>query len=132
MAELDDSYDLALAAASLRASSGDLHVLLRSLSELLSDALGDRLQVERAGGRFRKSDTIASVRVVLSGDQFDAIVDGTTVRCSVGHFSGGIKIRSESLSMEDWLVRLLGELKNEAAHNSAAQQALENIVIGGH
>jgi len=132
MAELDDSYDLALAASSLRASSTDLHALLRSLSELLSDALGDRLEVERAGGLFRKSDKIASVRVTLSGDQFDAVVDGTTVRCSVGHFSGGIKIRSENVAMEDWLVRLLGELKKEAANNSAAQQALENIVIGGH
>ena len=50
MSSLDDSYDLAVAAASLRASSGDLHALLRSLSELLADALGDRLRVERAGG----------------------------------------------------------------------------------
>ena len=132
MSSLDDSYDLAVAAASLRASSGDLHALLRSLSELLADALGDRLRVERAGGLFRKADKIASVRVTLSGDQFDAVMEGTTVRCTVGHFSGGIKIRSESMAMEDWLVRLLQELQKEAAHNAAAQNALENIVIGGH
>jgi hypothetical protein len=127
----DDSYDLALAASTLRSNSSDVHALLKALCGELSDTLGERLHVER-GGRLRRSDAIASVRVTLGPDAFDAVIEGSSLRCSVAHTSGGIRIRSETVDTEEWLVRLLGALKAEAAHSESAGQALENIVIGGH
>lgn len=132
MGPLDDSYDLALAASSLRSNSSDVHALLKALCAELSDTLGERLHVERAGGRLHKSEAIASVHVTLGPDAFDAVIEGSSLRCSVGHSSGGIRIRSETVDTEEWLVRLLGALKVEAAHSESARQALENIVIGGH
>jgi len=48
----DDSDDLRMAAASLRSNSSDVHILLKALCDELSDTLGDRLRIERAGGRF--------------------------------------------------------------------------------
>jgi hypothetical protein len=127
----DDSDDLRMAAASLRSNSSDVHILLKALCDELSDTLGDRLRIERAGGRFHKSDTISSVSIALAGSQFEAAVDGAALQCRVGHISGGIRIRSESVGVDEWLVRLLGALKDEAAHSETARQALENIVIGG-
>jgi hypothetical protein len=132
MAQLDDSYDLALAAASLRADSPDVHGLLRALCAGLTDALGERLHVQRGGGRLRKSDVITSVQITLANDQFDATIDGSLLRCTVGHLSGGIRIRSETVGMDEWIMRLLGALQAEAAHNESARQALEHIVLGGH
>ncbi len=131
MAPLDDSYDLALAASSLRASSADVHSLLKALAQQLTDALGERMSVQKAGGLFKKSDQIAALRISLSGDQFEAVVDGSRLKCTVGHISGGIKIRTETLDMEEWLLKLLEGLNLEAAHSESAQRALENIVIGG-
>jgi hypothetical protein len=128
----DDSGDLRMAAASLRANSSDVHILLKALCEELADTLGERLRIERAGGRFHKSEAIASVAISLAGSQFEASVEGATLRCQVGHISGGIRIRSEAVDVDEWLVRLLGALKNEAAHSDSARQALENIVIGGN
>jgi hypothetical protein len=128
----DASYDLSLAAATLRSNNGDVHALLTALCDELSDTLGERLDIQRAGGRFHKSDAISSVKIVLDGNQFEANVDGPALRCSVGHFSGGIRIRSESVDIEQWIVKLLEALKAEAAHSESARQALENIVIGGH
>jgi hypothetical protein len=128
----DDSYDLALAAASLRSSTTDVHVLLKALSDQLADTLGDRLRVQRDGGRFKKSGVITSLQVTMANDQFEAVVEGGTLHCVIGHSSGGIRIRSESLDMDEWLTRLLGALRDEAAHSEAARRALENIVIGGH
>ncbi|MHB1502469.1 MAG: hypothetical protein ACYCTL_00170 [Acidimicrobiales bacterium] len=127
---MDDSFDLNLAAASLRAELSDVHVLLKVLADQLAEAMGDRLDVGRAGGRFRKSDEIRSLRVSLGGDQFDAELSGSGLRCAVSHFSGGIRIRSEEVEMDAWVARLLGALKAEAAHSQAARQALENILIG--
>lgn len=128
---MDASFDLEMAAASLRADGGDIHVLVKVLVDQLSDALGPRLQVERGGGRFRKGDQIKSIRVLMGDDEFDAVIDGPALRCSVGHQSGGIRIRNESLSVDAWIARLLGALQGEAAHSQSARAALENLVIGG-
>lgn len=128
----DDSYDLSLAAASLRSNSSDVHILLKALCDELSDTLGERLRIQKAGGRLRKSDTIASVQISIGGNQFEATVDGPVLQCSVGHVSGGIRIRSEALDVDQWIVKLLEALKAEATHSESARQALENIVIGGH
>jgi hypothetical protein len=127
----DDSMDLELAAASLRADGSDVGILIKALADQLAEALGSRLEVKRAGGRFRKSDDIRSLRITLDEDQFDAEVDGGTLRCTVGHSSGGIRIRSEKVGVDDWLARLLVMLKAEAAHSQAVRQALESMVIGG-
>ena len=132
MTDTGDAFDLELAAAQLRADSGDVGILLKVLVDQLADALGPRLQVQRAGGRFRKSDEIRSLRITMEDDQFDAEVDGPTLRCTVGHSSGGIRIRSEKVDMDTWLARLLAALRAEADHSQAVRLALEHIVIGGN
>jgi hypothetical protein len=132
MTSMDDSYDLNMAAAMLRSNSTDLRLLLKALSEGLSDTLGDRLQVQRSGSRFKKSDVISSVQITMASDQFEAVVDGSDLRCTVGHFSGGIRIRNENVDVSAWIVKLLEALRVEAAHSDTARQALENLVIGGN
>ncbi len=125
-----DALDLSMAVSQLSSNSTDLRIMLKLLVSQLSDALGDRITVDRAG-RFRKSDEIKNVRIVLGDDTLEAAVDGGSVRCSVGHSSGGIRIRSEQVSMDAWLTRLLSTLQSEAAHSEQTRQALENIMIGG-
>jgi hypothetical protein len=128
---MGDSMDLELAAASLRADGTDVQILVKALADKLADALGNRLQVKRAGGRFRKSDAVQALQITIDDDMFDAVVDGTVLACTIGHSSGGIRIRSEKVGVDDWLARLLAALKIEAAHSTAVRQALENMVIGG-
>ncbi len=131
MAGPDDSFDLALAAATLRSNAPDVQALVKALCAQLGDTLGDRLRIERAGGRLRRSEDVAALHITLGADAFDAVVEGASLRCSVAHTSGGIRIRSETLDADAWLVRLLGALSDEAAHSESTRRALENIVIGG-
>ncbi len=131
MQDDDSSLDLNVAAATLRANSTDVHILLKALCDELAPVLDSRLKIERASGLLRRSNTITSVQIAMSNNVFEATLDGASVRCSVGHVSGGIRIRNEVVTMDGWLVRLLGALKDEAAHSDAARQALEHIVIGG-
>jgi hypothetical protein len=126
----DAAFDLSMAVSQLASNSTDLRIMLKLLVAQLSDALGDRITVERAG-RFRKSEDIKSVRVSLGDDTLEALVDGGIVRCSIGHSSGGIRIRSEQVGMDVWLTRLLSTLQAEAANSEQTRLALENIVIGG-
>jgi hypothetical protein len=129
---MDKSFDLELAAAQLRADSSDVRILVKVLVDQLSDALGPRLKVERTGGRFRKSEEVKALTITMEDDQFDAVVDGPLLRCSIGHSSGGIRIRSEKVDMDTWLNRLLAVLQAEADHSQAVRLALEHIIIGGN
>jgi hypothetical protein len=127
----DDSLDLDLLASSLEADAGDVRVLLRVLVDRLSGALGSRLKVDRVRGRlFKKSDEVQHVTIVLGEDQLDATVVGTGLECSVARSSGGIRIRSTKVSMQEWLRRLLGALRDEAASSQATREALESMLIG--
>ncbi|HVA52784.1 MAG TPA: hypothetical protein VNF05_04655 [Acidimicrobiales bacterium] len=120
-----------MAAAALRSNSADVHALLKALCSELSNTLGDRLRTQ-SGGRRHKSDEISSVQIAMANDQFEAVINGGDLRCTVGHVSGGIRIRNETVDTDQWITRLLQALRAEAAHSDAARLALENIVIGGH
>ena len=124
------AFDLSMAVSQLASNSTDLRIMLKLLVSQLAEVLGDRITVERAG-RFRKSDDIKSVRIILGDDALEAVVEGASVRCSIGHSSGGIRIRSEQVDMAQWLTRLLTTLQSEAAHSEQTRVALEQIVIGG-
>jgi hypothetical protein len=119
-----------MAVSQLASNDTDVRIMLKVLVAQLADVLGDRMVVERAG-RFRKSDEIKSVHVTLGDDTLEAAVEGATVRCTVGHSSGGIRIRSQQVGMDGWLTRLLSALQSEAANSERTRLALENLVIGG-
>jgi hypothetical protein len=129
-ADRGDAFDLNMAVSTLQSNSTDSRIMLKLLMAQLADVLGDRVRIENAGTRFRKSDEIKSVQIQLGNDTLQADVDGANVRCSIGHASGGIRIRSEQVGMDAWLARLLTTLNNEAAHSEQTRLALEHIVIG--
>jgi hypothetical protein len=130
-ADTDDAFDLDMAAAALRSDGTDVAVMLKLLVSQLSDALGGRLIVEREGGRFHKSEEVRSVQVSMGDDDLRADIVGGLLRCTVGHSSGGIRIRSAQVPVDQWLRRLLEGLQAEAAHSENARLALEKMVIGG-
>ena len=125
-----DGFDLDMAVATLQSNSTDVRLMLKLLVSQLSEVLGNRIQIEQAGGRIRRSDEIKSVQIILGDDTLRAEVEGAGVRCSIGHASGGIRIRSEQVGMDAWLARLLTTLNDEAAHSEQTRLALEHIVIG--
>jgi hypothetical protein len=127
---VDESFDLDLLASSLRADGSDVRVLLRVLVDRLAGALGDRLRVERSGGLLRRGNDVRRLTVDLGDDQLEAVVEGGSVRCTVGRSSGGIRIRTTKVTMDEWLRQLLGSLKTEAATSEASRTALEALMLG--
>ncbi len=126
----DPGLELATAVVQLQSAASDGQMLLRLLAEELGTTLGTRMTVERAGGFLRKSNQIKRIAIRLGDDDLEALSDGPSIRCSIGHGSGGIRIRSEQVSMDQWLTRLLTTVQAEAEQSESARQALENIVIG--
>ena len=131
MTDSSDAFDLDMAAAMVQSNATDVHIMLKVLAGQHSEVLGPRVVVDRAGGLLRKSNEVKALEVTLGDDVLRAQVEGGSVRCSVAHSSGGIRIRSESVDLDSWLKRLLTALQEEAVHSEGARQALERIVIGG-
>lgn len=125
----DSTLDVDLLASSLHADDSDVRILLRVLVGRLSDALGNRLELERSG-RFRKGDEIRRVAIQLGDDQLEAAVDRGSLVCTIARSSGGIRIRSTRVSVDEWIRRLLAVLREEAQTSQTTRQALESIVIG--
>jgi hypothetical protein len=125
-----DAFDLSLAVSQLASDGTDVRIMLKLLVSQLSGVLGDRMVVERSG-RFRKADEIKSIRITLGDDSLEATVNGGTIRCTIGHSSGGIRIRTQQVTMDTWLTRLLSSLQSEAANSEQTRLALENLMIGG-
>jgi hypothetical protein len=121
--------DLDLLASSLRAEGGDVRTLLGALVTRLSGALGNRMEIERAG-RFRKGDEIRRISIRLGEDQLEATMDRGALECTVSRSVGGIKIRTVRVGIDEWLRRLLGALRDEAETTQATRVALEALVIG--
>jgi hypothetical protein len=126
----DDGFDLDLAVSALASNSTDVRIMMRVLVNNLASTLGGRLVVERRGGLLRKSEEIRTVEVALGNDVLRAEIDGASVRCTIGHSSGGIRIRSDQVDMATWLKRLLGALQAEAKQSESTRLALEQIMIG--
>jgi hypothetical protein len=128
---MGDAFDLDLAASTILSGTRDVQALLKALAGQLQGALGDQVTVARKGGLLRKSDDVRALDATIGTEQFHAELHGTGVSCTIGHSSGGIRIRSEQCRMDEWLHRLLEALRAEADHSQTARQALENMVIGG-
>jgi hypothetical protein len=126
----DDGFDLDLAVSALASNSTDVRIMMKLLVNGLAATLGGRLVVERQGARLRKSEEIKDRPGRLGDDVLRAEIDGASVRCTIGHSSGGIRIRSDQVDMGTWLKRLLGALQAEAAQSESTRLALENIMIG--
>lgn len=124
--------DLELATTAILADNHDVRALLKLLARQLAGALGERVVVERQGGLLKRSDEVKSLRVSIGGEEFVAEVakGHGQVSTSIGHDSGGIRIRTEKVGADEWLARLLAELQKEAASNQAARTAIENLVMG--
>ena len=95
----------------------------------LGETLGTRLAVERRG-RFRRSDELSAVQVTLGNDVLRAEIDGASVRCTIGHSSGGIRIRSEQVDMATWLEAAPGCIAKGSRESETTRLALESIMIG--
>jgi hypothetical protein len=126
-----EPLDVDQAVALLQSNMTDVRILLKVLGGQLAGAVGpERLRVERAG-RLRRSEDVRALEVTMGDDDFRAEVQGAQLRCHVARRSGGIRIRNEQVTAEEWLRRLLSALRAEAAYSERARQALERIVIGG-
>lgn len=125
--------DMQLAAAAMLADNKDVKMMLRLLGKSLQESFGDAVELAHTSGGLlhHQAGEVRAITVHLGQDDYQADLESHPIRCTVGRTSGGVRIRNEQLTVEQWLGRLLSALKAEAVHNQAAGNALQSVIIGG-
>ncbi len=124
----DDTFDLV--AAGLRADGAELSMSVEVLARKLEQALPGAARVERHGGGLlgRGEKRVRLVRVELGSNLYQLTVDGQRVEGFREKQVGGIAIKREPLSPEEWIAALSADLRSEAQRSSQAREALERLL----
>jgi hypothetical protein len=117
-----------LLAASLRADAVDLKAFVEALAVKLSESFPARVRIERSGGRLRGKGGVRQLAVRLGDGEYQLASEGGQVVCTRKVIVRGIALRTEQLSLEEWIDRLAAELVAEAGKTESDRVALERML----
>jgi hypothetical protein len=122
--------DVELVAASLRATAGDLKTFVDVLANKLEAALPGRVLVERKSTRFLgKEKRVERIQCLLGEARYVlSMRDGIEARRAKE--VRGVVLKTEQLSLDEWLGSLALDLAGEARTNEQAQLALQQLLAG--
>ncbi len=127
----EETFDLS--AAGLRADGTDLRISIEVLASKLESSLPARTRVQRSGGGLlgRGAKHVRQIQIDLgsgSGTRYELAVEGERVEGFRERKSGGISIKREPLSPDEWVAALTAELRTEAQRSAEARSALEGLI----
>jgi hypothetical protein len=115
-----------LLAASLRADATDLRTFVEGLATKLELSFPERCRIERTGLLSKKR--VRKIAVELGDGRYELDNDDGIVvarRCSVVR---GISLKSEELSLEEWINELAAQLVAEADRSERDREALQRLL----
>jgi hypothetical protein len=126
-----DEVDLDLLSAGIRADATDTDSFFRVLATKLADALGDRVQIKREGGLFKRDKPAIGITVDLStnaGVVLEAVRKGSGIQCTVSKPVRGIVISSKPVGLPEWLDSLAKALADEARQSQQTWATLHGLL----
>jgi hypothetical protein len=123
-----DIDDFDLSAAGLRADGADLASGLEVLAAKLADALGAHTRIERKRKLLGKPGPVSVIEVRIGEWRYSLRPTSSSANASRMREVGGIAIKRESLSIDDWLAGLTRDLEAEAQRSADARASLERLL----
>jgi hypothetical protein len=123
--------DMDLLSASIRADAADTDSFFSVLASKLHDALGDKVQIKREGGLFKRDKAAVGISVDLAtgaGVVLEATRKGSTIECMVNRPVRGIVVSSKPCSLPEWIDSLTKALADEARHSAQTWKALHGML----
>jgi hypothetical protein len=123
--------DIDLLLASLRAGAADAHLFLQALDAKLEGALPGQVTVERHGGLFSRAHPVKTIALELGEHRYRIAEAGHgRPRAQRTRVVRGIALKTDELSVEEWLSSLAHELSDLAQSSERAREALERLLLG--
>jgi hypothetical protein len=123
--------DLDLLSASIRADAADTDSFFKVLASKLADALGEKVQIKREGGMFKRDKAAVGITVDLAtgaGVVLEATRKGGSIECVVNRPVRGIVVSSKPVSLAEWIDSLTRALADEARHSEQTWKALHGML----
>jgi hypothetical protein len=123
----EDSFDLD--AAGLRADGADVATYVEVLARKLEDALPAQTDVRRRSkGLLSREKVVDAIEVTLGEYRFSLLRRGGGVEATRAKEVRGIVIKREAVELDEWIGTLAAELRELAAGNAQAREALDRLV----
>ncbi len=124
-----DDLQFELLASSLRADTGDMKAFIEALAVKLEGALPQRARVERkADGLFSRTKHVQRISVELGENRYEIMHAAGQIQATVGKAVRGIVLKTEHLSLDDWIDQLSRELTVEANRSEQSRLALQRLL----
>jgi hypothetical protein len=128
---VDVEPDFELLAASLRSSSGDLKTFVEVLGVKLEHALPGRARVERRAPRLlSRQRQVHRIEVDFGEQRYLLAVHGAHVETRHATAVRGVVLKTDELSLDDWIDGVARELTSEARESEQSRLALERLLSG--
>ena len=125
-----EPLQMEMLAASLRADSTDNRAFLEALATKLSGSLPNQTTVIRHSSIFSREHPVKEIAVTMGDYQYRIGREKQgpimTQRAKVVR---GIVLKTEQISMDQWIDELAGALAHEAEHSAQARIALERFLL---
>jgi hypothetical protein len=127
--EESPSPDLDLVAAALRADLSDISAFVEGLAARLEQALPGFVEVKRAKQGFRGPKVVTEISFDSGGERLSLQRQGGRLLTTRSRSSGGIVLRTESIDTDAWLSALTGAVAEQAQRSERTRQALQQLVL---
>jgi len=125
-----EPLQMEMLAASLRADSTDTRAFLEALAAKLSGSLPNQTTVIRHSSIFSREHPVKEIAVTMGDYQYRIGREKQgpimTQRAKVVR---GIVLKTEQISMDQWIDELADALAHEAEHSAQARIALERFLL---
>ncbi|HTI13014.1 MAG TPA: hypothetical protein VL461_00385 [Dictyobacter sp.] len=119
-----------IVAAALRADTADIKVFLEVLATKLTGALPERTQVIRQRSLFAREQPVREIMVTLGEYQYRLMREKYgSLTTSRARLVRGIVLKTDQLSVDQWIEELATALAQEAAQSAQARSALERYIL---
>lgn len=126
--EQQDWVKVGVAATLAKEYAADQRNLLELLALMLESSLPGEAEIERKGGLFSKK-TVHRIRVQVGDDRYTLEDPGRgPLQASKTRVVRGIALKTEPISVEEWINALSAEMETKAKSHAEARAALAKFV----
>ncbi len=119
---------IGVAGALAREYLADQHRFLEILAGVLQRSLGDYVQVKYSGG-FLSKRQLKGIALAYDDYVYALEKDGTRpIRATMTHTVRGITLKTETISVEEWVKTVSALIESSAAQHASARTALEEML----